>query len=304
MTLDANESAIATPASSAVRVRKLMKNEASEVGQPEARSEPLAHEVEHRPAGQRGHPAAHLGVDDDPDDADDHDPGQVHPEPRAGLRVGDEVADVDEAADGGQDAEEDGEEPLHPCRATNASRCRGVGPQRCRDADRGREVAPPGGDADVGDVVDGGRRGSHRARRAARRTAGPAAGSRRRCPGPRSRPVLLLADRHHGVGAERLAGRRGRGDEPHRGDRRLRRLGRGHRLALVASSTSAPARPDGPRSSRASTPRTPRPGPSPSTKAASALDARPDPRPNGVGSTRSVVSRSSGVVRVPGGDAA
>jgi hypothetical protein len=37
----------------------------------------------------------------------------VHTEPRADERVGDQVADVDEAADRGEDPEGDGEELLH-----------------------------------------------------------------------------------------------------------------------------------------------------------------------------------------------
>ena len=101
--------------------QKVDEERGQEVGQPHARAQPLTHQVEHRPAGQGCDTTTHLRVDDDPDDAEDHRPRQVHAEASAGRRVGHEVADVDEAADGREDAEEDGDEPLHPYRATNAS---------------------------------------------------------------------------------------------------------------------------------------------------------------------------------------
>ena len=77
-----------------------MKNDATRLASADARPEALADEVEHRPAADRGDAPGHLGVDDDADHADDHDPGQLHPEAGAGRGVGDEVADVDEPADG------------------------------------------------------------------------------------------------------------------------------------------------------------------------------------------------------------
>ena len=42
---------MATPAISAVSVRRLMKNEAPRLAEAEPRTEPLAHEVEHRSTG-------------------------------------------------------------------------------------------------------------------------------------------------------------------------------------------------------------------------------------------------------------
>ena len=84
---------------------------------PESRTEAdaLTHEVEDRALRDRGDAAAHLGVDDDPDHADHDHPEQLKAERRAGLRVEDEVADVDEAADRRQDAERDLQELLHSC---------------------------------------------------------------------------------------------------------------------------------------------------------------------------------------------
>src|SRR4029078_5622494 len=61
----------------------------------------------------RGHAAAHLRVDDDPDDPDNDHPEELEAEGGAGLRVEDEVADVDEAADRREDPERDREEVLH-----------------------------------------------------------------------------------------------------------------------------------------------------------------------------------------------
>jgi hypothetical protein len=71
------------------------------------RPEPLAHDIEHRSSGHRRHPAAHLGEYDDPDDADDHGPDQLKAELGPGLRIENQVADIDEAADRGQDPERD-----------------------------------------------------------------------------------------------------------------------------------------------------------------------------------------------------
>jgi hypothetical protein len=47
--------------------------------------------------------ARHLGVENDPDDPHNDDPCQRHLEAGARLRVRDEVADVDEATDRGED---------------------------------------------------------------------------------------------------------------------------------------------------------------------------------------------------------
>jgi hypothetical protein len=70
-------------------------------------------EVEDRPLGDRGDPAAHLRVHDDPDDADDDDPEELKAEGRSGLGVEHQVADVDETADRGEDPERDLQELLH-----------------------------------------------------------------------------------------------------------------------------------------------------------------------------------------------
>ena len=104
------------PPISAMRVSRVTTNDASRFSSPAAGPEPLADEVEGGPAADRGDPAGHLGEHADADDADDDDPGQRHPEPGADHGVGDEVADVDEPADRGEDAEHDSEEPLHPYR--------------------------------------------------------------------------------------------------------------------------------------------------------------------------------------------
>src|SRR5205814_6091740 len=73
-------------------------------------------QVEHRALGYRGDPPAHLRVHDDPDDPDHDDPQQLEPERRPGLGVEHQIPDVDEATDGGQDAEGDREDlpQAHP----------------------------------------------------------------------------------------------------------------------------------------------------------------------------------------------
>ena len=73
--------------------------------QPGSEAEPLSHRIEDRLAGHRCDAAAHLRVDDDSDDADHDDPEQLIAEGRAGRDVEDEVADVDETADRGEDSE-------------------------------------------------------------------------------------------------------------------------------------------------------------------------------------------------------
>ena len=70
--------------------------------------------------------AGHLGEHDDPDHADGDGPQQLIAEGGAGLSVEDELADVDEAADGGDDPQGDLEELLHSesasARASRAQR--------------------------------------------------------------------------------------------------------------------------------------------------------------------------------------
>ena len=89
----------------------------------ESRAEagPLADEVEDRALGDRGHPPAHLRVDDDPGDADHDHPQELVAEGRARLRVEDEVADVDEAADRREDPERDRENVLHAHLSSSAA---------------------------------------------------------------------------------------------------------------------------------------------------------------------------------------
>jgi hypothetical protein len=82
-----------------------------------AEADPLTHGIEDGLLGDRCDATAHLRVDDDPDHADDDDPQELVAERRAGGHVEDEVADVDEAADGREDPERDLED-LHaqpPC---------------------------------------------------------------------------------------------------------------------------------------------------------------------------------------------
>ena len=98
---------IATPPTSAAQVMQVHDLRGDQRREPCAEAGPLAHEVEDRPLGDRGHAAAHLRVDDDPDDADHDDPQELVAEGGAGLRVEDEVADVDEAADRREDPERD-----------------------------------------------------------------------------------------------------------------------------------------------------------------------------------------------------
>src|SRR5207249_8767385 len=81
----------------------------------ERRPEPdaFADRVEHRLAGHRGDPAAHLRIHDDADHADDDHPEQLIAEGRACCDVEDEIADVDEAADRREDSERDAEDLAH-----------------------------------------------------------------------------------------------------------------------------------------------------------------------------------------------
>src|SRR5215211_7177178 len=95
----------------------------SQVDQRHPGAQALTDQVEHRPPGYRRHPAGHLREQADADDPHDHDPGPRHAEPGAGLGVGDDVTDVHEAADGGEDAQGDGDEPLHPWASANEASC-------------------------------------------------------------------------------------------------------------------------------------------------------------------------------------
>src|SRR3954453_19727106 len=116
---------IARPPSSAATVRRLTAGLAitaarrvpprvgTSARKAGAEPEPHPDRVEDRPLGHRRHPPAHLGVDADPDRPQDDRPEQVVAEERSRLGVEDEVADVEEAADRGDDAEGDFEDRLH-----------------------------------------------------------------------------------------------------------------------------------------------------------------------------------------------
>ena len=88
--------------------------------QTDPEAEPLADRVEDRGLGHRGDAPAHLGVGDDPAHPEHDRPEELVAEGRAGGDVEDDVADVDEAADRGQDAERDAEDVLHPASSSAA----------------------------------------------------------------------------------------------------------------------------------------------------------------------------------------
>jgi hypothetical protein len=73
--------------------------------QAELEAEPMADEAEHRLVGNGGDSAAHLAEDDDADGRDGERRNERIAEHRAGLPGEDQLADVDEAADGRHDAE-------------------------------------------------------------------------------------------------------------------------------------------------------------------------------------------------------
>ena len=103
---------IATPPTSAAHVIRLTTCEAISVARPAPK--PVRSRTRSKTGrfGDRRHAAAHLRVDDDPDDADHDHPQELVAERRARLRVEDEVADVDEAADRREDPERDREDVL------------------------------------------------------------------------------------------------------------------------------------------------------------------------------------------------
>ena len=85
----------------------------AEVGRCGPRAEAFPDDLEGGPPADRRDPAGHLRVEADPEHADRHHPGQRQTEPGADDGVGDQIADVEEAADGGEDAERDREDLLH-----------------------------------------------------------------------------------------------------------------------------------------------------------------------------------------------
>ena len=116
----------------------------AEVREPDARAESLADDLEGRATADRRDPSRHVGIDADAGDADDDDPREPQSEPRADDGVRDEIADVDETADGGQDAEGDREDALHPSssssRRSSTDAVSAASPAACiaalRDVDR------------------------------------------------------------------------------------------------------------------------------------------------------------------------
>jgi hypothetical protein len=84
-----------------------------DVAEGDARSCSFAHEVEHGASGDGGDASGHLGVRADADDGDDGHPDEREAEPGSDERVGDEVTDVHEPADRGEDAEREAEDALH-----------------------------------------------------------------------------------------------------------------------------------------------------------------------------------------------
>src|SRR5207253_4863653 len=90
----------------------------------------------------------HLRIDDDPEHADRQHPHQLIAERRAGRHVEDEVADIDEAADRGEDAERDPEDLVHGqfparlrARSTSAPTARSLGWSCSRCSTRARAAA-------------------------------------------------------------------------------------------------------------------------------------------------------------------
>src|SRR5206468_3149465 len=77
----------------------------------------LPDEVEHRLLAHRGDAARHLAVDDDAERAEGDDPEQAVAELAARIEREDQLADLDEAADSGEDAEKELERLLHGARS-------------------------------------------------------------------------------------------------------------------------------------------------------------------------------------------
>ena len=102
-------------------------------------ADPLANGVEDGLSRHRGDASAHLRVDDDPDDADRDHPHQLVAERRAGRGVEDEVTDVDEASDRGEDPERDPKNLLTGSRRASSAAARP--PQRPRGRTDGRADA-------------------------------------------------------------------------------------------------------------------------------------------------------------------
>ena len=76
-------------------------------------AESFPDDLERGPTADGGHSAGHVGVEADAEHADRHDPRQRETEPRADDRVGDQITDIEETADGGEDPERDREYLAH-----------------------------------------------------------------------------------------------------------------------------------------------------------------------------------------------
>ena len=229
--LATSESAIATPASSAVSVSRLMKNEASRLAAPKRgprRSRTRSNTGRWQTAATRPLISAYTTMPITPTTTTH---ARLMPEAGAGLGVGDEVAHVDEPADGGEDAEEHAEDALHECSSMNASSAAAT------SSSGGSGVGQAGGvpaaqlDADVADAVERVVEDRHELVAHFDRAVVGRLDRRERAAHP-PEGVLLLGHRHRVVAGEPAALVADRGEQPNGLDRRPRRLRRRDRLAL------------------------------------------------------------------------
>jgi hypothetical protein len=109
----ANCSASAMPPISAVTVIRLMKNDAPRLAPAARGPRRSADGLESGPAADGRDSSRHAREQADAEHADRYDPDQAEAEARPDNGVGDQIADVEEAADRGQDAQRDCEGVLH-----------------------------------------------------------------------------------------------------------------------------------------------------------------------------------------------
>ena len=142
-------STIATPPTSAAQVIRFTTEEATSVPSPAlkpTRSRTRSNTGRFEIAATRPHISEYTMI---PMTPIDDDPEELKAEGRAGLRVEDEVADVDEAADRGEDPERDLQELLHELLAAIVARSCLQRPLLRRDsspsgrAGRGRRAGAP-----------------------------------------------------------------------------------------------------------------------------------------------------------------
>ena len=93
------------PPTSAAQVISVLTSDANRGDEAELQAEPVAHQVEHRLLGDGGDTAAHLAEHHDADGREGEHPDQRIAEDRSRLGGEHQLADVDEAADRGHDAE-------------------------------------------------------------------------------------------------------------------------------------------------------------------------------------------------------